>query len=1745
MNDITDQTAASPDDREKEQYWTSILTGDTTTIPDEVRRKAGMEGGAGDDEENIALAVNRSWAVDHLGTPREEVRTRWGDIRSQLARQFGTAEDERELFAALSFEQRDMKPLREAVRKADMRSFEQGFDGEGLPDLPELAELPAFHRRAVGEAARAAHLEGAAERKRLMPVADLVWNGMKTILPQEVPLDEEEKNPGLIEDAWRRMSRSLLDEPGSGGMDPVRMIRHAPDLAAAVDRLASMNDDERGKVYRILQKRAHTEKKDGLLKSVWRNFTRGRQDINWGIMQAVGNAVAAGGEALGGDSGTLFGWDIRKSSQTLDRRLKMLEEMRRTFESEILPLRLDEHANVAERTVVDASRSVAPALLSLCGGLGFGALATSGVGGSMAEARQSSPDGDLLSQQTAALAGGAFDAVANIYLSKVGGTMLKNSIASFAGRHAVSRPAAAYLGAAKNAASAALKDVGIQFAYDKVSPAVQMGMQELAALQGGYDSGIDWKEWGKSRLDWEMQRREAASVLPFLLIGSGRVGLHHFKSVPAVLGDGARLRSWGVPDGAIRQILAERDKVWQGEMLRQAIVKSPKWGGFDFIHQATAVLNLLSPVPGYVFKNDGAVRDFLNLPADYQPPKYAPKHPSRSGTAKAYEKYGLMGDPAACKKAFELWDEWWNRGGLMELMTDANGKRDLDACAVSLMWRESRNLAELAAEHPREVLPSRVMADGVFQPNIAEDARVLLYDRMREVRQRPFRLLMSRETVDGLQLSKKPAEFWKTEAQNVDERMRTIVYEGVIRLWRGEEKNRVLRDVARSVWKVWSKPASGPEWRAGLWLDREGGEPSGGKEKKSLPIEERLTEMSEHLRLGGTHAVNAVAPELRQACRLVWGAQADVRMLMALMPRQRDFDVAMSRGFSPEDACAYLLQRELDMRPATLAKWAEYLHPSKVRSLKTIQDRRNALIRVRASYERFCRQREIEPTCVTGDDGLEYWRTIYPNGTQTRWHRSEEDMLADWGAHVAGMFAPAGQSREALLAKWQNGTEIVDQSFEAYKGLREKEKMSVFEDLGIKASHDLLNQWYGGVMHRLAGESVGKPMNYRKMKEDVREVLRPLARVTVRNGGLMGREHDPLTLDNPIALVQGKSDSVWHRLLNTRVLSSAEAVELLQRAGMKIDAERLVRPENRRDLILELTELSKRYFMDHLDDPSVPPDLVAWVRYAAAEMPATMEELTHGRIELEKKLPSGPAGLASRRDVAKWAIRGAVAEVQRLGDTAGSIRRAEQNGDIPAHLLGMLRDAAGLHPGIRAERAWMNERFPGRTDVFSPMERFVHLLPSNRFTEQIPAMTSPRLRNTLSYVTSFFGLLKSNDETARGPWSERSLVRLDQLAEVLKEHPDLHEWSIDRHVPGRFRHIVGKTYGPHATREYEPAVPEHYRSEQPKPHKDYEIAENRMLPERWRSDPSIEAAIRTLDALRRYSARVPVSTGEGVARGRKLFDLTGEHRPHGVGRDWSLSTPLSASRRVLESLENTFEAFGIKLMKMGRGRPMRRALESMIVYRDPERPGHVVRLMPGFPDAANVLARSPYVVHSYKGVYLDVNGRPLSPGKMYRSYIPLEKFRLRPLDLGELENMEAVGKRNLLWHLGWAARRSYVPGKLEAPHGIVPNVLELMIRLEDELGQGDRWKNGKLEELAPRDMYLLKATRQLLKQPDMLFLHHEDNMNGLKNFLLALSRSYRQLQRELGLWTPPAGDPNMGEKRWGTRPQGKEGERHE
>ena len=120
---------------EKTRYWNSILTGNPDTVPDAVRRKAGVADVSSPAEERdhrLMSNINRSWVVDHRGKQRREVMADWKMHRSALAQELGVADDEREVFMALSAREGEAA-LREKARRVYEGAFFAGLHGEQLP----------------------------------------------------------------------------------------------------------------------------------------------------------------------------------------------------------------------------------------------------------------------------------------------------------------------------------------------------------------------------------------------------------------------------------------------------------------------------------------------------------------------------------------------------------------------------------------------------------------------------------------------------------------------------------------------------------------------------------------------------------------------------------------------------------------------------------------------------------------------------------------------------------------------------------------------------------------------------------------------------------------------------------------------------------------------------------------------------------------------------------------------------------------------------------------------------------------------------------------------------------------------------------------------------------------------------------------------------------------------------------------------------------------------------------------------------------------------------------------------------------------------------------------------------------------------------------------------------------------------------------------------------------------------------
>ena len=71
------------------------------------------------------------------------------------------------------------------------------------------------------------------------------------------------------------------------------------------------------------------------------------------------------------------------------------------------------------------------------------------------------------------------------------------------------------------------------------------------------------------------QVREAAMMMPFLLIGAGKASLHHFRHAGTLLGDGEPLKVFGIPDEAVTRILREKDMRRAGSCCRSPCVILP------------------------------------------------------------------------------------------------------------------------------------------------------------------------------------------------------------------------------------------------------------------------------------------------------------------------------------------------------------------------------------------------------------------------------------------------------------------------------------------------------------------------------------------------------------------------------------------------------------------------------------------------------------------------------------------------------------------------------------------------------------------------------------------------------------------------------------------------------------------------------------------------------------------------------------------------------------------------------------------------------------------------------------------------------------------------------------------------------------------------------------------------------------------------------------------------------------------
>ncbi len=292
---------APQEDEGRARYWQRVLTGDPDTVPDDVRSRAvAQDAGESAEEREYRMlsAINRSWAADHSEVSREELRASWPQRRAELAKRLGAADNEQELFTALSLEERDA-PRREAGRAIYERAWRAGVLGQQPIEIAaDGAKLNSEDMPRARGLATHAYSQGEKLRGQFLPLAQQLASGL---------------------DAFAAMEEDVLPA--------VRVLPAAPELASAIEGLAGLEEPQRRLVYALaqdlLRQQSEARSQEGVLLTARRSVGRGAYNAGLGIGQLLGNMSVSVLGSLGNALDETLGTDFAGASRGLDLRARI------------------------------------------------------------------------------------------------------------------------------------------------------------------------------------------------------------------------------------------------------------------------------------------------------------------------------------------------------------------------------------------------------------------------------------------------------------------------------------------------------------------------------------------------------------------------------------------------------------------------------------------------------------------------------------------------------------------------------------------------------------------------------------------------------------------------------------------------------------------------------------------------------------------------------------------------------------------------------------------------------------------------------------------------------------------------------------------------------------------------------------------------------------------------------------------------------------------------------------------------------------------------------------------------------------------------------------------------------------------------------------------------------------------------------------------------------------------------------
>ncbi len=1645
-----------------QDYWGTVLTGSIDTIPEPIRQAAGAQDknlNPEERDEQILRTVNQSWAADNLGKPRHEVKEKWEEIREALSEDRLISADEEELFYALSDDQEKTKVQDMAYDLYD-KGFQQGLTADS-PEAwrryvqKEKEKVDPSKHACIDEYAKKSYELGAEMRKKYLPMAQTLSEGIEMMVSSE-----------------HRM------------FSPEQIVDSAGSARSAGSQLRKLTKDQRQIVYHLcLQERQKMQKgqtDEDLATQLWRSAKRGGQNIGFNLGLGAMHLGSAAMDSIGSVVDESLGTDLQSSAENVDLRARVAHEIRNLAQQQVAPLYIPENTPLAEQFLIDMTGVVPAATMGFGGALAWGSLIGSGVGSSVSEARERNAEGDIAVQNAAGIVAAGIQEGISFAFTRVGGRVFEKSLGQF--MKAKGKGVRGYSLAALRSGGIASAETLKMALEQKAGNLSDLGLHELASQIDKTNSNINWESYGKNFGDIELNMREAAMNLPYLLIGAGRAKLQHFEQARALKNSPNILETWGIAQQDIDIIMKEEKLPLANDLLQDALLKSSSWSGMEFLEKAKLSLQLLNSDYFQDFKDDDTVIDFLKLPASIkQIPAMSLSDEAPSGKPdieKLQAKHGpIKGSNLRLGKALQFWDYMWERSNLDRLLPQSMQRSSagvrLHYIHRILQDRHDERLQRHLSGQPAVPLS---LYRGFFNPHAEKERRLMVADQAASLRDLSYQLLLNTYPLDFLlrdssSFSGLVKKREKLRRYHVNRVASEVIHRALGRTQKDSEKS--LRWQMNEFYRHYRAYAV-----TGLWARKVDKGAFSHLEKYALHGPEKRAE-------------SKYSAEFYQAAHTLFAMERSTEFFYEMIPQLDDYQRLIAMGKTSAQAYSEIISRELEV---DVKEFPEY--PLKLIEKDAQSTDFTALDTLH--QEKLTRYTKISGRQLEkaeGVDGGSFYRTTLPDGSYTRWHETEQMAVRDLVMSTASIFRPLGENVHAVIADKKNP------NLTGYLS-DENSQYSPFEIISAQAFSDLYQ-------HHVMAIASGMPsLEYKRMKQRVgmnhsADFLN-FTPVDESTSHLKKYSINELSTTTPYSLLRARSHAYWknqfnlkniniqktaHHLVSLKAITPDQVTQLLHTPSPDYNMKEVPRhnetlktiypshknnfsltQKRREDLATILADLSMDYLVATSDQHALPKSFKTWLNLVPLCPPEP-------RKDTPEKVPLGK----NWENILRWSNRQTATNLQNRAERYDEIRH-DPSPIENSHLMPLILSSLGLNESHNYERAW-NHYYSGDHIIYTQDDALGQLVltPSEMWKNMTPS-NQDWLYNQLfeSYGNS----------SSRGDMysSKKSLTKaLRILDDTLQDYPDLHRMNLSPLSNNRLITLALEDINEYPSMieeaQFEP-IPWNIPTDV---HLGYRYDKEIELPDYLADDERVLPSLKLLLDLRQLSAKRAVLSDMGIIWDRKIYGADHNLLPE-MEDHWVAERPLESLLPIIDDIQSRIKDNGGKFYKYMdiAFKPISEQLDlsplqHAVIYRDGHFPTHTIRLMPGDAKASDNTARAPYYCEVRSGVYFHKNRHLPNPSDEYSDPIYTSLNHYTPYEIKQHNKARhaSTSKSTISHHINRVISELRDPDIQSRIEQGDPVAEELLIPLFEDTGLAYDLTTKTLDDLTTGQLTLLKICYDL------------------------------------------------------------------